>query len=253
MLVKEIEMKISDDVLTILGQCLVDGKRLFLPDTQLDRKMYEAVNKILVAMGGKWNRSAKAHVFEECPEEALLDVLNTGEILDAKKEFQFFETPSELAQRMVALANLSREHVVLEPSAGMGAIASEIKAVHPLDRIICIELQESNVEHLRNQGFMCSSGDFLMTDISVDRIIANPPFCKGQDADHINHMLDCLAPGGRLVSIASAGLLFRQDKRYCAIRDRINALGGTIETLPAGTFKDSGTMVRTVLVVVDAK
>lgn len=47
-------MKISDEILGILSRCTVDGNTLYLPDEQLDRKTYTAVNKCLVNIGGKW-------------------------------------------------------------------------------------------------------------------------------------------------------------------------------------------------------
>ena len=52
-------MKISNTVLDILGNCEVQDNVLYLPNVQLDRADYTAVNKVLEALGGKWNRKAK--------------------------------------------------------------------------------------------------------------------------------------------------------------------------------------------------
>ena len=46
-------MIISDEILAILSKCEVEGNILFLPQGQLDRKTYLAVNKCLVNIGGK--------------------------------------------------------------------------------------------------------------------------------------------------------------------------------------------------------
>jgi 16S rRNA G1207 methylase RsmC len=78
----------------------------------------------------------------------------------------------------------------------------------------------------------------------------NPPFCKGQDIAHITHALKFLKNGGRLVAVASAGVTFRQDRRYVEFRNLIASLGGTIEMLPDGAFKSSGTDVSTCIIVV---
>jgi hypothetical protein len=60
-----------------------------------------------------------------------------------------------------------------------------------------------------------------------------------------------LKPDGRLVAIMSAGVSFRQDKRTTAFRKLVEERGGMIEPLPEDSFKESGTSVNTVLVVVD--
>lgn len=55
---------------------------------------------------------------------------------------------------------------------------------------------------------------------------------------------------GALLAVMSAGVTFRQDKRTAALREVVEA-SGTIEPLPEDSFKESGTAVRTVLVVID--
>ena len=44
-----------------------DGKIAGVIVQQLDRNDYVKVNKALEALGGKWNRKAKAHLFDEDP------------------------------------------------------------------------------------------------------------------------------------------------------------------------------------------
>lgn len=39
--------KIPEEVLDILAECRVEGDTLYLPNVQLDRKLYVAVNKVL--------------------------------------------------------------------------------------------------------------------------------------------------------------------------------------------------------------
>lgn len=60
-----------------------------------------------------------------------------------------------------------------------------------------------------------------------------------------------LRPRGRLVAIMAAGVLFRQTKAFVAFRAMVENNGGTIERLPEGAFKESGTMVNTVIVTMD--
>jgi len=111
-------MKIGNDVADILANSEVAGNKLYLPDGQLDRKMYMAVNKILVAIGGKWNRKEKAHLFGGPVDAVLEEILLTGQYINAKTEYQFFETPEDLARRLVDMADIQEWETCLEPSAG---------------------------------------------------------------------------------------------------------------------------------------
>ena len=94
--------KIPENVLSVLGECRVEGNLLYLPSIQLDRKTYTEVKKVLENMGGKWNRKAKAHTFEyDSVAEMLENVLLTQEVKDLKKEYQFFPTPELSPRRCV--------------------------------------------------------------------------------------------------------------------------------------------------------
>ncbi|MCP3965618.1 MAG: SAM-dependent methyltransferase [Lentisphaerae bacterium] len=236
-------MKIQEDAINILLNSMIEDCQLFLPPEQLERKLYLSANKVLEAIGGKWNRKAKAHIFNKPPGEILDEILLTGEYTDAKKEFQFFETPEPLARQLVSMANIQEGETVLEPSAGKGAIASFLPGCH------CIELNKDNQNYLVDNGFMVVGGDFMESGGFYDVIIANPPFTKQQDIDHINHMLDLAHRC--VVSVASAGVMFRDNKKTVAFRDRIQDLGGTITPLPDKTFASSGTDVRSCIVFVD--
>ena len=105
----------------IFEKATIEGNKVFLPG-QLDRKTYLAVDKALKGIGGKWNRKEKAHVFSEDPSELMGRVRN-GENVNLKKQFQFFETPALLADRLVRLAFEKPYNIgpILEPSAGKGA------------------------------------------------------------------------------------------------------------------------------------
>lgn len=259
----EKRVAISEEVRAILSQGRVEDNAYFLPPIQLDRSTYVEVNKILELSGGKWNRSLKAHLFDS-PEkaEAIRGTLETGNVLDQKATYQFFETPKPIAQRMVELANIKyvdydetneNDNVellqdVIEPSAGHGAIADEIDQSRCLFR--CNEIDHEKCKILEEKGYPVACIDFLESDEQADRFIMNPPFTKGQDADHVLHAYSLLRRGGRLVAIMSASVTFNQQKRYQKIRDLVEESGQIIE-LPDGAFKESGTNVRTVIVVLD--
>ena len=208
---------------------LRDGK-YFLPARQLDRKMYEQVNTALVLMGGKWNRSAKAHVFDRDPAMVLENAIRTGELFDAKKAFQFFPTPSHVAARMVALADVQPHHRVLEPSAGTGNILREIG---PAPDKVAVEIDPEKAAILERGAFggtRVHQGDFMaFEDASgFDRIVMNPPFSFLQDVKHIRHAIGLLRPGGKLVAICANGS--RQ-------QEALKPLADTWEELPRDTFE----------------
>jgi phospholipid N-methyltransferase len=156
-----------------------------------------------------------------------------------------------LAQRMVGMAGLKPGMVVLEPSAGRGRIADAIMREDCVDLEMC-EINPSNQGVLMAMGYELLTEDFFKhhPGYLYDAIIANPPFSKQQDVKHINRMLDMLEPGGRLVSVASASVLWRDNRLTVEFRERIASLGGRIEPLPEGTFREEGTMVNTCLVTV---
>lgn len=113
-------------VTEVLQNCRVEGNVVKLPEGQLDRKLYLEVSNKLQLIGGKWKGGKTAgFVFEQDPAELLAEI-SEGADRNLKKEYQFFETPAELADRLVELAEMENYHRVLEPSAGRGAIVNTI-------------------------------------------------------------------------------------------------------------------------------
>ena len=241
-------MKINDEVARILSNSKIDACNLALPQGRLDRKLYISVNKVIKSIGGKWNRKVKAHVFNKSPTEIVEQILVTGEYTDAKKEYQFFETPDIIARRLIDIACISDGETVLEPSAGRGAIA---KLINNKNRCNCVELNEENREYLFDNGFSLVGYDFLKHTQKYDVIVANPPFSKQQDISHVLHMIEL--SNRCVVSVMSASVLFRDNKKTTEFRNTIASLGGKIESLPDKSFVKSGTNVRTCILHVEKK
>lgn len=116
-------------------------------------------------------------------------------------------TPPALARRVVRWAALADGMRVLEPSAGRGALASEIMRAARVD-LTCIDADAANVEHLRGLGYHALCGDFLAYDRlpMADIAIMNPPYESGAEGTHVAHAL-AVAPRAiailRLQSLAS--------------------------------------------------
>ncbi len=244
-------MRVENDVLAVLSRAEASGNALRLVG-QLDRKMYERVNRVVEAAGGKWNRKAKAHLYEGDAAEAMEQIILTGEVT-VPQNFGYFPTPRALAERVIERAKLEPRMLVLEPSAGRGALAAPALLVGC--EVDCVELLEKNVQLLCSTPYRSVvQGDFLeqAPRQMYDRVVMNPPFAKQDDIRHVLHAVQFLKPGGLLVSIMSASVTFRDNRLTNGFRQLVEDAGGLIEPIEEGAFKDSGTMVRTVLVEIPA-
>ncbi len=161
---------------------------------------------------------------------------------------QLFATPTELAARMVALAGIEQGDRVLEPSVGTGRIYNQLPE-HCKPRAICVEISAKLCENLKglnliNRDFLSMGIDdfgWLDGDKGFDIIIMNPPFENADDIKHIKHALTMLNDGGILVAICAGGP--RQ-------KEALEPIASSWEPLPAGTFKESGTGVASVLLTI---
>lgn len=238
----------------IINNCSVEGNLIRLPEGQLDRKVYEQVAGKLKKIGGRWKGGkVQAFVFDHDPSGLLADI-QSGKDRNIKKEFQFFATPEKIAKRLVALAEVKPTDLVLEPSAGLGAIMKEIP------ECLGIHYCEANPNFLKplQQLSIANRTVFVTADFlnfvpgpGFEKIIANPPFTKNQDIDHIRLMYDHLAPGGRLVSIASTHWRHSTAKKETAFRDWLFDLDAEVQEITPGEFKESGTQVGAVIIILD--
>jgi predicted RNA methylase len=247
--VKKTVIKVDDDVRAVLAPAVINDNYLTLVGT-LDRDLYSRVDKVLKAAGGKWNRSKAAHVFDRDPRTALAGALS-GDLVDTKKQLEQFWTPVEVADRLASMLEPLHGARVLEPSAGSGRLAEAAR-----DRganVVCCEIDPRLCAELTAKGFEVRSGDFTqMTEADLglfDAVVMNPPFSKDQDVKHVLHAWTLLKPGGVLGAIVGPGFTFKERKVYDEFRAIHSSVGEYEAELPAGTFKESGTMVRTVMLV----
>ncbi|MFF1684636.1 class I SAM-dependent methyltransferase [Streptomyces sp. NPDC058254] len=244
-------MKIPTNVLEVLDRAETDGPRLVLTGT-LDRKLYLDTAKVLEAAGGKWNKKARAHLFDGDAADAIEPVILTGEVVSRKQQFGYFPTPAPVVEQLIDLADLKPGMQVLEPSAGRGAIAGPIAALDC--HVDCIELQRDNALAISDAGIGrdLAVADFLTVEPGpdYDRVVMNPPFARQADIQHVSHAYQFVKPGGRLVAVMSNGVTFRNTTPYRAFRALLEATGGEVHALPADAFKESGTGVNTVIAVI---
>lgn len=241
-----------------LSKCRIEGNTLFLPpieDGMLPN--YKDVRTALLNAGATYKRNT--FVFPSSAQ-SYIDRLMGGERVNIKKEFQFFATPKSLAEKLVDYADIFITASILEPSAGQGAIIEAIIEAHPRMSIHFCELMDENRKVLE-QKFPSSEvtlhdcgKDFLQIDKKHEfaRIIANPPFSKNQDIDHIRKMYEVLKPGGRIVTIASNHWKHSRNKKEVKFVEWLDEIGANYdEEIPAKTFQESGTTVSACIIIID--
>ena len=223
-----------------------DGKLGVLTCGQLNRELYLRVNEAFAALGGKWNRKKGGHVFLTDPRQRVTGLVENGMLTVTRDGF--FETPVAVVERMVEL--MYPVGSILEPSAGLGAIADNLPVRK--EQVVCVEKNKQRAEVLRQKGYAVQCRDFLKYDVSgkFDTIFMNPPFEEGQDVVHVRHAYNCLVYGGTMVSVVSEGPFFRNDYRARAFREWLEQVGGESHLLPPGSFRESGTRVHARLVVI---
>lgn len=253
--------RIPPHVVAVLQRATVTGAILRI-DEQLDRKLYLETNKVLEILGGRWDRRASGHVFTEDPRLVLEEALLSGAVVDLDRENQFFETPREVAERLVAAADVRDGDLVLEPSAGKGAI------LHALPRRLLVTTVEIDPRHDADLLRVCerfgsasvNCVDFLDDEPMVPwshpggyhAIVMNPPFSGGRWARHVLHAFPLLRPGGRLAAVVPASVDYAMDANARQVR-ALAVARGAIERLPDGSFSEVGTMVSTRLLTLTAE
>jgi|GEM_PF-2312232 len=231
-----------------ISKMVVNSNRLELPQERLEN--YNDVKKVLLKAGGKYKKNGFEFDENAGPVQARLVA---GEKINDKKTYQFFPTPEALANDIVEQANIQPTDRVLEPSAGHGALLDAIGQYDSAE-VVAVELFEKNVNELKAKGYDPTHADFLTLSEegigTFDKIIANPPFNKGQSIEHIQHMYSFLNEGGTLISVADAGLKYNSQHKHLSFRAWLEEVGGTMTRLPENSFKESGTCVQTVLITI---
>ncbi len=244
------KFNIDEETIDILSKSNIEGKALYLPDIQLNRDTYEKVNKALVALGAKWDKKAKGHIFDYDITETLKQAIQTGEVTDWKKLTDFFHTPEAVVSEMLGLVPMYtlEEFTFLEPSAGQGHILDLVKENFPNVNIHCVEQNPLHCERLKEKGYNPIQDDFLNIEpFEVDVILMNPPFTY--EMEHIQHAYKFIKENGILISITSNMILNRNTKKGKEFLEWYKDNYGYDYILPAGSFKESGTGVNTKMLV----
>ncbi len=237
----------------VLRKCELKDNVVYLPNVQLKKEIYAEVKKRIEEAGGKWAGGKIQGFTFDVNAERVFKLLKEKGRCNLAREFQFFETPKETADWLVSLVgSILPEMKILEPSAGRGSI---IKAIHRVCHNVtvdCYELMPENREVLVKLPNIRIIGEDFVTAVvgPYDLIIANPPFSGNQDIRHVSKMYDCLNPGGTLAAITSKHWTFAEEKVCHNFRDWVKYTKGRVIEIEEGTFKESGTGIGTIALVI---
>lgn len=219
---------------------------------------YDDLKYRIERLGGHWRERFGGFVFDVDPMPALRnpktwEPFEHDQYAKWKITRQFYPTPDDLAKYVVELAEIKPHHLVLEPSAGSGAL------LRPLGRtkdIMAIEIDDSLATGLMEVGYSVvinSSFEDAIKNGDVgkwfDRVIMNPPFGPGQlDIKHILLAYEQLVPGGILVAIMSENDLYYDTQLTKDFNNFLKMVEAHVEEVPFRSFLASGTRVDTVIV-----
>lgn len=168
--------------------------------------------------------SPKAEKAVESLDEITESILNAiptqTKRSDEQVSLQQFSTPPNIAYLASWVANIDNKDTVLEPSAGIGGLASFAKADGA--KVYVNELSDSRLEMLKQlpfDGFFKENAEqinnILPDSVSPSVVLMNPPFSStgGRTKNstknaipHIEQALLRLQDGGRLVAIVGKGM-----------------------------------------------
>jgi hypothetical protein len=200
---------IRPDVLKALVtvvDCLSRGRReCYVSRDDYSLSTLDGVTGILEFLGavgedGLWK-------FDYDASEVLSTIIRTGFIPEIKSH-QYYPTKASLASRVIELAEITDDDLILEPSAGQGGLASFL----PIAQTTCVEISEVNAKILKAKGHKVIVGDFLKATLEggFSKIVMNPPFTKHQAEDHLKRAAELLKGGGKIVAILPGTLCGRE-------------------------------------------
>lgn len=154
----------------------------------------------------------------------------------------FYPTPKDLTDSMIALCDMTTVTTVLEPSAGRGDIIDRIVERRRYERSVTIDAIEVDQDLrliLEGKSYKPVAADFLTFTSyrRYDLVIMNPPFSEGDK--HLLKAIDLQKDGGQIVCLLNAETIrnphTNRRKDLCKL---IESYSGTV-TYVRDAFKDA--------------
>lgn len=238
------------------------------PSRVITDNEYNRLKPLIGLVGGFWREKYGGFSFNGTKQDverkmeycSRLDSFTIPDEVLQRSKYKFYPTPSEIAENLVDLANISELDVCLEPSAGQGSILDCI--VKKTSHYVAVELDPLNIDCLVNRGYKVYHMPFedyynfykyyrnYKVEQEITRVVMNPPFAETLCLRHVMLAYDLLAPGGILVTILPENALYYKNNK---VTDTFNCLlkGIQSECKPMATrvFANMGVNVHTVVLV----
>lgn len=230
---------------------------------------YDRLRWVMESYGGRWNERCKGFKFNEFDDEKLKSIkadlsvgfVNLSEEKRTREKDAFFPTPVKVVDKMVEIADLKPDSVMLESSAGTGRILDEAKnVINSVDNFVVIEMNGERQRILRDKGYKIDfNGTFedslkdsetLKKIKSCDKVVINPPFKNDSDVKHLLISYMFCADNADVVSILQENSLYYDRQIHRVFKEFLSLIGKDayeVVSLPAGSFKDELTTVDTVI------
>jgi len=231
---------------------------------------YDRLRWVMESYGGRWNERCKGFKFNEFDDEKLKSIkadlsvgfVNLSEEKRTREKDAFFPTPVKIVDKMIEIAGLKPDSIMLESSAGTGRILDEArKIVNSLDNFVVIELNESRQQVLRSKGYHVDFGGTFEDSLKdpeilkklkrCDKVVINPPFKNDMDVKHLLISYMVCADKADIVSIMQENSLYYSRSIHKVFKEFLNLIGKDayeVKSLPAGSFKSEMTTVDTVII-----
>lgn len=230
----------------VIKEVEVSGQKIYHMAVRppMSDEEYDAIKYRIERIGGHWRERFGGFLFTENPlphlqERTTWEPIVQNEYEQWKISRQFYPTPAHLAEKVCALAEIQEDSVVLEPSAGHGALLDPIKKC---GSIIAVEIDGENASVLKEKGYDTYNMPFeeAVTKLpKVDRVVMNPPFSGQRDIKHIMMAYDLLKPGGILVGIMAENDLYWNTDLTRTFNKFLQNTDSEIHEIPMRSFSDT--------------
>lgn len=233
-----------------------DGKVFYHLDIgTVSDEEYDKLKPIIEHLGGHWREKFKCFVFGEDVRDKIDYYMEHGVKISERykwqEETQFYPTPTHVAKRLVALADIKPNMTLLEPSAGTGNLLDEIPVKC---QILGIEPLMQNSDVLRKKGYNHCVETFEEfaehSSQKFDRVLMNPPYSGQRDVKHFMMAYKMLKNNGVLAAIISENALYYETDLSKNFRKFLKDNNAYIENVPIRSFEESGTTIETVIVTI---
>lgn len=226
-----------------------------------------AVNRYMLDVMQEYNDGTVENAQRGLAEaQRILSLLPTQNVrTQEQQDFQQFSTPPSIAYLTAWAAKISKGDSVLEPSAGIGGIATFAKAWGA--EVTVNELSKRRLGLLQAMGFDRTFNEnaeqidnVLPDEVQPSVVVMNPPFSstagrtknnKTSNAErHINQALERLNEGGRLVAVVGRGMADANYSKYWnKVREQYTIRANI--GIDGENYKKYGTTFDVQIVVID--